>query len=67
MRLAANVAADHQHVVADKGNLVVFSKFSMRLQFLPGIGSEVFADLLGFPNELLTLENICCNDLIFLG
>ena len=39
----------------------------MRLQFLPGIGSEVFADLLGFPNELLTLENICCNDLIFLG
>ena len=67
MLLAADVAAGHQHVVADKGNLVVFSKFSMRLQFLPGIGSEVFADLLDFPNEFLALENICRNDLIFLG
>ena len=66
MRLAADVATGHQHVVADEADLVVLGKLPMGFEILPRRGPESLADLLSLLDKFLALENVFRNDLIFL-
>ena len=65
MCLASYIAADDEHLIADKRQLFVLVELSGSFQLMPCIRLQTFYEFFCFLNLLLFFKNICASDLIF--